>query len=250
MDPSKLRKRVLLNLATSPWVLLPTVAGLSLLLLTGVLPQGMEYLVLGGVGGVLTGIGALATRWVYGSDELTRQALEELRAEALAEEEKAIDALAQRLLTDDDPRTEVHLQKLRSLYRDFRADTAWTTRVSPFVAVEIAQNVDSLYKGCVRSLERSLEFWQTAKKMTTSEARKKILDARERILDDIAGSIDQLARTLDEVRTLGVKVDAGEDLAHLREELGASLTVARRVEERMQELDAEIERRLVIPQRQ
>jgi hypothetical protein len=241
MDRSRLRKKVLLDLVSSPWALFPGVGGLTMMLLAGAVNQGAPYLAFAGVASVLAGIGSLATRWIYRAEDVTKKAFEELQAEALKQEESDLDALDRRLRQeDDDPRTERHLAQLRRLYSGFRNDSSWATRMKQGAAVEIAQNVESLFRGCVQSLERSLELWHTAQKMATKDARAKVLEVRERLLEEIEQSIQQLARTIDEVQALAVKAKEQQDLAQIRRELNESLAVARRVEERMQALEAEL----------
>jgi hypothetical protein len=240
MDRARLRQKVLLDLLSAPWTLLPAVGGLSLLLLAGAGSRGAEYLILGGIGGLLAGVGSLLTRWILRGDAITKKAFEALQAEGFRKEEDALNELGRRLQRDDDPRTEEHLRELRALYTRFRSNAGWSTQLGQRSALAIAGQVESLFKGCLQSLERSLEFWDTAQKMATREARATVLDARERLLGEIRMSIQQLARTIDEVQALAVKRKEEQDLARIRRELDESLVVARRVEERMQALDAEL----------
>jgi hypothetical protein len=241
MDRSRLRKKVLLDLVSWPWALFPGVGGLTLMLLAGAANQAAPYVAFAGLASLLAGIGSLATRWIYRAEDVTKKAFEELQAEALKKEERDLDALDRRLRQeDDDPRTERHLAQLRRLYTGFRNDSTWATRMKQGAAVEIAQKVESLFRGCVHSLERSLELWQTAHKMATKDARAKVLEVREHLLEEIEQSIQQLARTIDEVQALAVKAKEQQDLAQIRQELNESLAVARRVEERMQALEAEL----------
>jgi hypothetical protein len=249
MERSALRKKVILDLLTSPWALAPGVGGLSLLILAGAAGGG-PLLVLGGIGGVLAGVGALLTRWIWNSEDITRKAFDQLQAEAARQEEAALDDLQRRLEQDDDPRTDETLARLRALYARARQNTAWAGKMDQRSALEIAAKVEALFRGCVHSLERSLEFWEVARRMSTAQARKSVLEGRERLLDEINKSTEQLARTLDEVQALAVQKRREQDLARVRQELDESLAVARRVEERMLALDAELGRTAVQSERE
>ncbi len=239
MDRSGLRKKVLINLVSAPWTLIPTVGGLSMMMLSGMIGHGTEYWLLGGIAGVLAGIGSLATRWIWNADAITKESFEALQAEARQHEEENLNALQGRLQKDHDPRTEELLTSLRSLYKQFREGGGWSAKMDRRTIAEIGPRVETLFRGCVRSLERSLEFWETAQKMATKDARRTILNAREHLLDEIGQSIQQLAKTIDEMQAHAVQ-GTDQDLGQIRRELDESLAVARRVEERMSALDAEL----------
>jgi methyl-accepting chemotaxis protein len=81
---------------------------------------------------------------------------------------------------------------------------------------------------------------ETAARMKTAEGRKTTLASRERMIDEIRASVEQLAHTIDGVQALAAEKRPDQDLAQIRRELDESLEVARRVEERMQSLEAEL----------
>ena len=235
MDPARLRKRVLLNLVSGPWTVLPAVAGLTALLAAWGAELGGGWVAFAGVTGLLASVGSLATQCIFRLDELTRQAFETLEAEALAEQQEKLDNLYRRLKKDEDPRDERLLKQLRSLYQTFQQDTGWVKRLDRRSAVEIASQVEKLFQACIISLERSLDMGQAASRMATSDGRRSAHQARDRLLGEVEQSLRQMAETIDGVQSLGLERDNGQELARIRRELDESLSVARRVEERMQE---------------
>lgn len=240
MDRSRYRRKVLLELFASPWTLLPGVLGASSLLLGWALDGGASWWVLGGVAGLLTGIGAAATRWIFFADRIMRGAFDSLQQETFRKQEQALDDLDRRLEGDNDPRPEQSLRELRAMYRGFRDDAAWTGRLGERSAFEIAGKVEKLFQACIMSLERSQDLWDAAARMKTEGARRSVLAGRERLLDEIRESVAQVAHTIDGVQSLAVGQAADQNLAQIRRELDESLEVARRVEERMQTLEAEL----------
>jgi hypothetical protein len=243
MDRKEFRNKVLRKLLYSGAVLIPGLLGLGLLcaaLLTG---QATGVLGFAGVCGVLTGIGALATRWITKFDRITREAIEDLQRQASREEERMLDALDRKLQEDEDPRTEESLRELREIYASFKQDSGWSRDMRSKTAMEIASKVETLFQGCLESLRGSLELWEAASKMRTRESRKAILERREALVGEIRESIRQLAKTVDGVRALSLHSGETQDLARVRRELDESLEVARRVEERMRSFDSDLRER-------
>ncbi len=213
---------------------------MSLLMVSWGLDQGGGWLALLGVAGLLAGVGTLATRWLFQHDAIAKDAFESIQRAAIGDQEKKLDRLAARLAEDHDPRDEKSLRYLRDLYGAFRQDTAWTQRLEGRSVLEINSQVENLFRACVASFERSLELRDTALGMRTPDGQRSIFEARERLLEEINQSIRQLAGTLDNVKALALAQTPAHDLARLRQELTSSLEVARKVEERMQSLEAEL----------
>lgn len=240
MDPARFRRKVLLDLIASPWTLVPGAGGLSLLLVSWGIDQSTGWLPFLGVAGLLAGFGTLATRWLFQHDEIARDAFADLQQEAIDLKEQELDRLAERLSQDKDPRDEKSLQHLRDLYGAFRLDTAWTKRLEGNSVLEINSQVENLFRACIASFERSVELRDAARGMRTREGQRNILESREQLLEEIEQSVRQLAGTLDNVKALSLAKTPAQDLARLRQDLSASLDVAKKVEERMHTLEAEL----------
>ena len=240
MDRKKLRNKVFLDLLNAPLTLGPTVLGASSLLVSWATDMGGGWLTLVGIGGILAGLGSLATQWILNSDKVIRTAYEDLEAEEIAAQENLLDLLHNRLRKDKDPRDEDSLRQLRTLYRSFKQDTDWTGRLGQQSAVEITSMVEKLYKGCIMSLERSADLVEAARKLNRSKAKDGVLQAREKLLEEVFESVDQIGKTIEHVKTLRINNGGTTDLARIRKELDESLDVARRVEERMQSMEQEL----------
>lgn len=247
MDRSGLRKKVLLDLLTSPWTLVPAAVGLSSFIVGWALSQGLALFPLLGFGGLLAGVGSFFTQWILRGDDVTRKAYKELEQEAVAEREAELDDLDRRLQRDKDPRTEQTLRELRDVYSGFKGDRTWSEQLDAKAAFEIASRVERLFRECVHSLGRSYELWETAEKMRTEGFREKVLNEREQLLDEISQSLSQLAGTIDNVRALALKKGETEKLNRIRHELDESLEVAKRVEERMRGLEADLGQAIASP---
>lgn len=240
MDRRKLRRKVLLDLLSAPWTLVPSVVGASSLLGAWAADAGAGWLAFVGLSGLLAGVGSLATQWILQSDEIIRRAYEDLEADEMAQHERRLDLLHNRLLKDKDTRDEHSLQELRALYRSLRSDPQVLGRLSAQSAVEITSQVEKLYKGCILSLERTAEMVEAARKLNRSKAKTSLLESRETLLAEVFESIEQLAKTIEHVKELKVNSSSTADLARIRQELDESLAVARRVEQRMQSLEQEL----------
>lgn len=240
MDPARFRRKVLIDLLASPWTLIPTAGGLSMLMLAWGIDASTGWLPFLGVASLLTGVGTLATRWLFQHDDIARDAFQDIERETIKQQEDELDRLAARLAADHDPRDEQSLRYLRDLYAAFRADIGWTKKLEGRSVLEINSQVENLFRACIASFERSLELRDTALGMRTKEGQRGVFETRERLLEEINQSIRQLAGTIDNVKALALAQTPAHDLARLRQELNASLDVARKVEERMQSLEAEL----------
>lgn len=230
------------ELVVSPWVLLPALGGASGLIVSWAVGGGPLGTV-AGLAGILGGVGALATRWIFGTEAAAAKVHAELEAEQVRAKDRQLDDLAGRLLQDEDPRTEELLGELRRLYAQFQPQGRWSNGLSLHAASEIRSQVEKLFQGCIICLERSLDLYQSSKEMETRSGKKQAKEARKRVLEEVEASIEQLARTLDEVAALSlVGPDQEEHLARVRQELDQSLEVARRVEERMKSLEEDLGR--------
>ncbi len=202
--------------------------------------QGTALLSFLGLGGLLAGLGVLATRWILRRDEIHQAAFKELQEEAFRRQAEDLDDLDRRLQQDDDPRTETTLRELREIYGEFKSDASWAEGLKTRVSFEIVSRVERLFEECVKSLGRSLELWEAAQKMRTPELKKDLLESRSALLGEISRSLEQMRKTVDSVRALRLDKTDASSHARIREELDASLEVARRVEERMRSLEHEL----------
>ncbi len=239
MDQTELRNRVFRKAATSPWTSVPGVLGGAAIGVGAVAASPVT--IFAGVVGLLVAAGSWATQLLVGTDRLTQKAFQEMQAEEARARDRQLDELYRRLRKDDDSHTQRSLRRLRELYERFRANSQWTAAFDRRAAVEIADTIEKLFTACIASLDRSLEMWEAARQMATQAARDKLLEQRRRLLGEVAASIDQFAVTVDEVQSLAVSKRGSDELARFREELDQSLAVARRVEQRMLDLESELE---------
>jgi hypothetical protein len=233
-----------MNVIRSPWVAVPAVVGAGatgLAALVGGLgyPNGMLSFV--GISGLLFGAGMAATRLLFYPESVVASVCEDSVKDELSEHEAYLRELEERLRADQDDRTGRCLQRLRNLQRRVHKRGLLDGRVNSPMLPEIRPKVEQLYRSCVRSLEKSLEFWQAAMEMATQEARQEMLDRREQLLAEIEGGIRHLAATVDHLRAKQISRHDGErELAQVRRELEMGLEVARRVEQRIDELEGGI----------
>jgi hypothetical protein len=96
---NQVRNRVLREIFLAPSVVLPIVGGLSSLLLSWA-ADGVSWLTLAGLAGVLGGIGWMATRAIFKTESITAETIEKLQEQEIAAEEARLDQL-DRLLTQD-----------------------------------------------------------------------------------------------------------------------------------------------------
>lgn len=236
-DDRTIRRKVLLRLLGHPWVLAPGVLGFSagtVLWALNLQPGLGSFAALAGLCGA---VGGYLTRVILDDGRTARTVLAELAEAERAAAQTRLDDLDRRLVkADDDPRPETALRDLRALLGAFEqvAEQARDEHIP--AVVDVRSRVQQLFDHSLRSLERTLGLYATARQLQLPEARRPLLDERERILADVQAGIRQLGTTLVALQQLGAGDRARGELARLRDELDDSLQVANRVEARLSAL--------------
>ncbi|MCO6046450.1 hypothetical protein NG895_21335 [Aeoliella sp. ICT_H6.2] len=223
------KKKVLLDLFVSPWTVVPIVGGLSAFLLSWGM-DGSTALNLVGLAGVLAGLGIQASRLIFGIEELTEKAHGYLTEQERREQELRLDALAERLGQDDDPRSEECLRRLRKLYASLE-----TLPPTGSTATLFREKVDKLFRAAVRQLEKSLELWEKANRLPGQTGRP-LLAERKNAIDEVVLTVNHLARTVEQFHAFQLQ-DSDDELAKLREELDRTIEVARKADEYIDAID-------------
>jgi hypothetical protein len=244
LDRAAFRRKLVLRLLASPLTLAPLLLGLTDLLALWAFSISSGMGVFAGLTGILGGLGIFLTR-LFVDRGVGEEVVAALEKEATAAREASLDELERRLSADGDPRDNQSLRELRTLARVFRERFSRPERLGSAATVEILSGVDELFDRCVRSIEMTLDLWYTAHEMGAGEARDAVLERREQILTEVGASIRQMGRILAGLQHLQAEDGGAEsELARLRQELGQSLEVAKRVSRRMQQIDREIGGRL------
>ncbi len=241
LDRKRLQRRVLLDLLTSPWTLAPITLGITLLAGALAFSRKPGMLLLAGLASVLAAAGTMLTRWLFGTETLTRKAMAELQQETLEAHEQRMDELDRRLAADQDPRTEAALRDLRAFERAFRDESTWGARLDAASRFDIVAGLEDLFDGSVKSLETADQLWETASGLQTTQARRAILDRREELIGDVQASIEQLGRMLVGIQRFDEASgkDTTSALARIRTELDENLAVAEKVHEKMRTWQSE-----------
>ncbi len=226
MDPIK--RKVLSELFLAPSVVLPIVGGISSGLLAWA-GGGNTYLEAAGLIGVLGGVGWMLTRIIFQIESITEEAMRFENEQRELQERMRLDQLAVQLRKDLDHRTQDYLTLLRSLREDF-LETANRPGVQGRSA-KIREQVSLVFDAAVEQLRQSLNLWELSEQLR-GDARKKVLASREQVLSEIGATVDRLQATVMQFQDL-IRRDNKVDLASMREELDATMRVAKRTEERM-----------------
>jgi hypothetical protein len=238
-ENKNLVKRVIADIAGSPLVLLPFMAGsaafasLFALGLKGSAALGASLV---GLAGLLTSVGTFLTKFILGRDTRVKQLIEASRDKAKLDKRKALDHFHHRLTMDGDERTETAMQDLRSLRQAFRQLDKIAPDLNRAMIEDIQQRSEELFQQCVSSLEKTLQLWKTAESLASETARKPILEQREKLVGDVVQTVEHMSRTLASVQGITDRSDGDVRLQRLRGELDQSLEVAKKVEQRVDSL--------------
>lgn len=229
MDPVK--RKVISELFFAPSVVLPIVGGLS----AGVLAwaTGSTYMAGAAVAGLIGGVGWMLTRMVFKVEDITAKAMEAEAKKIRDEENRRLDELAAKLRTDRDHRTQDYLTLLRSLQHEF--EEAASKPGAQFRSARMREQISKVLGATVDQLGQSFKLWELSENLV-GNARDKVLDNREQVLSEVEETIDRLKHTTEQIKTV-IATDDKVDLAAMREELEATMRIAKRTEERMREIE-------------
>lgn len=238
VDASHLRSRMLYRLFAAPSVSVPLWLGAAALLAAVLTGNPTGYLGVLGLASVLFAFASAGIRWTLGHDRLRAAANEELETEAARNHTLYLHYLWRRLRVDGDPRTRQYLEQMRRLYQRMQRAGVLGKRADSRLSPEICEKTERLYQSCLAALERTHDYWTATRQMATAEGRREAVAAREALLAEVGRSLERLNATLDHLQAAALRrEDQTEQLASIREELDEGLEVAKRVEERMEELD-------------
>jgi hypothetical protein len=242
VDASLLRKRVWRRIVLAPTVLVPVAAGVGLL--GGAIALG-PIAAFAGVASCLLGVGMLGTRALTKVESLTEKTMEQMRREELRRRELLLDGLDAKLQTTGETRDEFLLRDLRVLIRQFEEARELRSRASASggslrQVIDVESKSERLFESCVRSLERSYELWITARQLSTPAARTNATERREKLLREVEVSVQHLGTILEGLHSLQGAEEDTQEMARIRGELDRTLESAKRVEDRMRDLDAEL----------
>ena len=230
------RARIASELLWAPSVALPMVAGVSAWLISWAI-GGAAALNSTGLVLVLGSVGWLATRVIFLMDDVAAKILRDDAVKMIRDEEEKLDQLQLQLRSDRDYRTKDYLTLLRTCRSEFEK-----LAKSPGIVIqsqEIVKQVRQLFWSATEQLEQSQKLYELAERLSGVE-KKKIQEQRENTLGDIRESIEHMQSAIKHYQELMNK-EQQSDLGSLRDELDASLRVAKRTEERMRELEGSID---------
>lgn len=230
------RSRIASELLWAPSVALPLIAGASAWLISWA-ASGVPLFNVAGLALVLGGVGWLATRVIFFTDEVAAKILRDEAEKGVKAEEDKLDQLQFRLRSDRDYRTKDYLTLLRTCRTEFEEFAK-----RPGIVIqsqEIVKQVRQLFWSTTDQLEKSLKLHFLAERLAGDE-KKTVQQQREHTLDEIRLSIEHMQSAVRHYQELMNK-EQQSDLGSLRDELDASLRVAKRTEERMRELEGAID---------
>ncbi len=230
MDPVK--SKVISELFFAPSVVLPIVGGISAELLSWAM-AGNATLMLAGAAGILGGLGWMMTRIIFKVEAITEEAMRIEQEQVIKAENAKLDQLMQQLISDKDERTQDYLILLRSLRDDFQVQTS-----QPGVqmrSAKVREQVGAIFNAAVEQLGNSYKLWELSENLG-GEARQKVLANREQVLQEVSATVDRLQVAVTQIKEM-IQQDKKVDLASMREELEATMRIARRTEEKMREIE-------------
>ena len=163
-------------------------------------------------------------------------------------EEEALDHLSRRLHADDNPLTQQLLADLRQCAQQQRALNARPNQ--DHLHESINQDLKQLISGSLYALKHLADLWDSMNKLQLASHIQQMASERAAIIAELQENLPLISKQLRDLERRNkpdqpsadvTKVTSAEDLARLRSQLSANIAVAERVEERLKQLDHDIE---------
>jgi hypothetical protein len=232
----RIERKYRLGLLTSPISLGPIVCGILVTIVA--LPFGAPLVACGGVIAAAIGSAVFGLRVISKSNEaLLAQAQNEVEKEDKEERDRYLNDLSNRLDRDEDPRTDVALKDLRSLFDSFQNDRSWKQGINLMTVSEIQSKVQGIFDQCLKALEYSLELYHDWSNCGSRDVKNSIRSRREKVVRGVQESVKTLTKTYEGLQAFESQEDQGSQLTQLGKELNEQLDIARRVSDRMGSID-------------
>jgi hypothetical protein len=228
MNEAEIRKKVLLDIFAAPASLAPIVLG-STIGLIGWAGELSVYCIFSGMAGILVGVGVMLTKLIFNVEGLTEKAFNDWKNQAEDEFERKLDELAENLKKTDVAKDENFLRDLRQSFKTYKGHIKEEKIPNN---LEVSEKLIKLFNGCIEQLNESYTLWESTLSMS-GNLKKETLKHRSHILEDIDMAVDSFSKTVRELIELKKEK---EDLSALTKELGNSVDVAKKTEERLANL--------------
>lgn len=187
---------------------------------------------------MLLTLGTIGQIFLLSADKIAKQAKQELKKKSADLREQSLDNLYSRLVEDKDPRTEKALKDLREIAREIKESASTEDRLDSQTSFEVLLKVEELFDKCVSRLEKSLKLWESSRKISNKQIRKRLLDLREGVLNDVKKSVGYLGDIFARIQALQYGQASGkEDLIAIMKDLEEGLSIAEQVEEKVRKLE-------------
>ena len=212
---------VIVELIGAPWVVFPFLIGFTGLMLNWALAPST-------FGGVFSyaGYGGLAVSFVTlvmqvlhrGGSLVEQQKLAKQQAE-LNSLQRELDVLDDRLVRDEDVRTQQCLRDIRQLYTNLRPSTN-DAEGDTEGHVGLAE-IEKLFRACVKQLSHTYDLWNAAQTMK-GESRREAERDRERLLGEVFAAAEQLGAVVKQFH-LRKGSENREELSRLTDQLNRQM---------------------------
>lgn len=183
----------------------------------------------------LIAAGTVVLKLASGAEQLEKAALNEQTIDKRSQEDVRLADLQKRLRSDRDFRTKDCFQLTTKARNDFFSLVQNTQ--GNFALLQFGQQFDQLFWATIGQLEHSLQLYEQADRLVDAR-RKEILAERECVVDDLIGAADRLRQVVDRIRSTATE-NRETELSSLSKELDHSLEIAKRVDQRLKELESE-----------
>jgi len=183
----------------------------------------------------LIATGSVVLKLAAGAEQLEKVALNDQINDRRSQEDQRLNDLQKRLRSDRDFRTKDCFQLASQARTDFYS--LIQKAQGNFAFLQFGQQFDQLFWVTIEQLEHSLQLYERADRLVDAR-RKEILAEREHVVEDLIGAADRLRQVVDRIRSTAMH-DREAELNSLSKELDDSLEIAKRVDQRLTELESE-----------
>lgn len=216
-----IKKRVMVEVLTSSWTLVPSGLGLTFLLLS---PFSLVFTFLGIVGVTVGGAFGLSN-WLFNQEEIADRALKAIFKQEKQVLQERLHKLNRMLCATSELADERILRDLQEIYIGFMDDVREKRVIG--VPEGILNQLTQLFHACLKTLEHSYALYTQSSKLSSALASK-VKAKRKSMLEDVRKNVDSMFEMISELRMLSLNAgDNKKEMERIRRSIERGLNLAK-----------------------
>lgn len=239
MKDKKLETIILYNSVLTPLTIIPGSVGAILLILSMVMGPIVGF---SGFCSLMFSFGVACWNVFIDHENIKKESLQQFLQQERKKREQRLNSLDRKLIKNNkNSQDRECLRDLRQIYNEFQNDIM-EGKVDVSLNATLIGHVEEIFEQCVNQLEKSYDVFKYANSKGISQQLKDKYNSQwTQIIEVVRDTINKLVEVIGQVKLMSFDTNV-QTLQNLNKHLIMQLETAKRVEERLNLTDADLER--------